>query len=365
MKSSKKLSLISFILFMFVASQFAMTASSRLVTPKLAITGNQAIIVIRHGKDLDEWIKKQEKLTDYWKTIAPNWPIYNETPEIFNKFIPGTETHKSVTVQQTVGHGLSSTVGESTGGESQAKRLQEKLCDILASATVAQFGPFAPVTRAITINPSIDGATQNPFDTIYPFLKNDKTFRDSSSDVNRNLLLVNNQEDKTVAPSPPITLSHSSTKTHKFIVANGLQEMINNNTLLPSDGGSVLLCWDGEGLWGAEKKTVGTETRRVFNPNSILAQLAGNVVADQMAMEDFYDDFYCAKGAMVYIFTNATNSNTKYNTSIYSSSWPAGQTSGLGVLTWRATWNSNDSATGAPVTTTEVVAGEHQMEVRD
>jgi hypothetical protein len=229
-------------------------------------------------------------------------------------------------------------------------------------------GPFAPVTRAITINPSIDGATQNPFDTIYPFLKNDKTFRDSSSDVNRNLLLVNNQEDKTVAPSPPITLSQSSTKTHQFIVANGLQEMINKNTLLPSDGGSVLLCWTGEGLWGDKKTTVGTETRRVFNPNSILAQLAGETLSNKMADEKCYNDFYPKKGAIVYIFTKragtgtATSPQQKYNMTIYSSYLPLDE-SGLGVLTWRGTWNS-DNADTMPRTVTSVQLGSNQMPIQ-
>ena len=139
-----------FVLLMFVASQFAMTASSRLVTPKLAITGKQAIIVIRHGKDRDNgrWITTLDKQTSYWKTIAPTWPRYEETSPIYNQCIPGPDPHTSVTEDRYVGHGLSEI------GESQDNRLKEGLVNILTNATPAELGPFAPVTRAITIDPS-------------------------------------------------------------------------------------------------------------------------------------------------------------------------------------------------------------------
>lgn len=351
-----------FVLLMFVASQFAMTASSRLVTPKLAITGNQAIIVIRHGEDLDEWLKTRDAQTTYWKSIAPLWPQYLENPEIFNKFIPETQTHKSVTVQKTVGHGLSPI------GESQAKRLKEVLSTILSQATTNELGPFAPVTRAITINPSIPGATANTFDTIYPFLKNDPTFKSSSTDSNSNLLLVNNnQTSKTVSPRYPITLSSDPTK-HALIVADELQKMINNDTLLPSDGGSTLLCWDGESLWGPDKIVYKTESRRVFNPNSILAQLANQTLSNKMADPTFYNDFYPKKGAIVYIFTKragtptATSPQQKYNMTIYSSYLPL-DGSGLGVLTWRGTWNS-DNADTMPRTVTSVQLGSNEMPIQ-
>ena len=344
-----------FMLLVFVASQFAMTASSRLVTEPLAITGNQAIIVIRHGEDLDAWLKTYDAQTNYWKSIAPTWPKYKEAPQICNQFVPGTETHHSVTVDSNVGHGLSPI------GESQAKRLKEVLSTILSQASTDQLGPFAPVTRAITINPSISGATANPFDTIYPFLKNDPTFKSSSTDDNRNLLLVDNRT-KTLGPSYPINLTSPSTNTHAFIVANGLQEKINNNTLLPSDGGSTLLCWDGESLWGDVKFTYKDGTsRREFNPNSILAQLAGETLSNKMADEKCYNDFYPKKGAIVYIFTKragtgtATSLQQKYNMTIYSSYLPL-DGSGLGVLTWRGTWNS-DNADTTPRTVTSVIIG--------
>ena len=346
-----------FVLLMFVASQFAMTASSRLVTPKQAITGNQAIIVIRHGEDLDgTWLKTLDKQTLYWKSIAPTWPRYEETSPIYNQCIPELQNHKSVTVDSYVGHGLSPI------GESQAKRLQADLTEpkkvdllkILTSATPEQLGPFAPVTRAITIDPSPSGATANPFDTIYPFLKTDETFKRYSTVDNRNLLLVNNQTNKTVTPRYQITLSPSPTAAPQLIVADELQKMINDDTLLPSasDGGSTLLCWDGESLWGKEKitfidpKTGKEETRRVFNPNSILAQLANQTLSNQMGKDENYPDFYPKKGAIVYIFTKragtgtATSPQQKYNMTIYSSTTPL--TDGLGVLTWRGTWNSDN-----------------------
>ena len=357
MKSAKQLSFMVFVLLMFVASQFAMTASSRLVTPKQAITGTQAIIVIRHGEDLDgTWLKTLDKQTLYWKSIAPTWPRYEETSPIYNQCIPELQNHKSVTVDSYVGHGLSPI------GESQAKRLQADLTEpkkvdllkILTSATPEQLGPFAPVTRAITIDPSPSGATANPFDTIYPFLKTDETFKRYSTVGNRNLLLVNNQTNKTVTPRYQITLSTSPTATPQLIVANELQQMINDDTLLPSasDGGSTLLCWDGESLWGKEKitfidpKTGKEETRRVFNPNSILAQLANQTLSNQMGKDENYPDFYPKKGAIVYIFTKragtgtATSPQQKYNMTIYSSTTPL--TDGLGVLTWRGTWNSDN-----------------------
>ena len=357
MKSAKQLSFMVFVLLMFVASQFAMTASSRLVTPKQAITGNQAIIVIRHGEDLDgTWLKTLDKQTLYWKSIAPTWPRYEETSPIYNQCIPELQNHKSVTVDSYVGHGLSPI------GESQAKRLQADLTEpkkvdllkILTSATPEQLGPFAPVTRAITIDPSPSGATANPFDTIYPFLKTDETFKRYSTVDNRNLLLVNNQTNKTVTPRYQITLSPSPTAAPQLIVADELQKMINDDTLLPSasDGGSTLLCWDGESLWGKEKitfidpKTGKEETRRVFNPNSILAQLANQTLSNQMGKDENYPDFYPKKGAIVYIFTKragtgtATSPQQKYNMTIYSSTTPL--TDGLGVLTWRGTWNSDN-----------------------
>jgi hypothetical protein len=398
MKSAKKLSLMSFALLMFVASQFAMTASSRLVTPQsgmpqvaLPQSPYQAIIVIRHGQD-----RKKEDLvntpsSDYWNDISPAWPKYtlsNNRP-LYNQRIGsnGLPTD-SVTVLTGAGHRLNET------GEFQAKRLQadpselEKvdLLKILTSATPAQqMGPFAPVTRAITIDPSTSSsnyeqATSNPFATIYPFLKEDSTFTSKNTVDNRNLLLINTKTAKTVSPKSLIELSTPPSKS-TLIVADGLQEMINNDTLLPSDGGSTLLCWDGEGMWGEEKtqyRMPGStdaapvyEERRVFNPNSILAQLAGNIVANQFNIPEFYHDFYPAKGAVIYIFTRAIFSNTKYNLTIYSSAWTEGQTSGLGVLTWRGTWNSNHSGWPEgddrylPVSTNRVVAGADQMIVRD
>ena len=351
-----------FVLLMFMASQFAMQTihlvdadGAAQKSSSTAITGNQAIIVIRHGEDLDNgWLKTPEAQTTYWKNIAPKWPQYLETPQICNQFKPGNETHNSVTVDSNVGHGLSPI------GELQAKRLKEVLSTILSQASTDQLGPFAPVTRAITINPSISGATANPFDTIYPFLKNDPTFKSSSTDSNSNLLLVNNnQTSKTVSPRYPITLSSDPTK-HALIVADELQNMINDDTLLPSDGGSTLLCWDGESLWGPDKIIYKTESRRVFNPNSILAQLANQTLSNKMADEKFYNDFYPKKGAIVYIFTKRagtpsdTSPQQKYNMTIYSSSTPV--TDGLGVLTWRGTWNSDNSDT-MPRTANSILIG--------
>jgi len=375
MKSSKQLSFMVFVLLMFVASQFAMTASSRLVTPNQAITGNQAIIVIRHGQDR----KKEDDIrqpSSYWNGIAPRWPKYTlSNGYLYNQRIgSGDLPTDSVTVLTGAGHRLNET------GELQAKRLQVDLLKILTSATPAQLGPFAPVTRAITIDPSTSSssgeqATSNPFATIYPFLKTDETFKDFNTDSNRNLLLINTKTNKTVNPTSRITFKDDP-KTYNLIVADGLQEMINADTLLPNDGGSTLLCWDGEGLWGEEKidfsKNGIKSERRVFNPNSILAQLGGNIVANQFNISEFYPDFYPAKGAVIYIFTRAKNSNTKYNTTIYSSTWLKDQTSGLGVLLWRATWNSDDTMNSDGtvnwvnwVDTHRIVAGADQMTVRD
>ena len=377
MKSAKQLSFMVFVLLMFVASQFAMTASSRLVTPKLAITGNQAIIVIRHGKDRAKG-DNERKPSDYWKGISPAWPKYTlSNGYLYNQRIGSNDLPTdSVTVLTGAGHRLNET------GELQAKRLQADpnglqvdLLKILTSATPAQLGPFAPVTRAITIDPSTSSsngeqATSNPFATIYPFLKTDETFNDCNTESKRNLLLINTKTAKTVSPNSPITFK-DDTKQYNLIVADGLQEMINADTLLPNDGGSTLLCWDGEGLWGEEKIILpdGTE-RRVFNPNSILAQLGGNIVATQFNIPEFYNDFYPAKGAVIYIFTRAKNSNTNYNLTMYSSTWKNNQTSGLGDLSWRATWNSDGTTDGTGkwphwVDTHRVVAGADQMTVRD
>ncbi|NDG64857.1 MAG: hypothetical protein EBY29_15550 [Planctomycetes bacterium] len=308
---------------MFVASQFAMTASSRLVTPKLAITGNQAIIVIRHGEDLDAWLKTLDAQTTYWKSIAPTWPKYEENPPIFNKFIPGTETHQSVTVQATVGHGLSPI------GESQAKRLQEKLWGILASATAAQFGPLAPVTRAITINPSIPGATANTFDTIYPFLKNDPTFTGANNVKDKGkLLLIDNQSPKTSG-----------------YVADGFQAMLDTQSLLPAEaegGGSTLLCWEGHALMGDSIK----------DPKSVLCQLAGATLTNMGACGT-----QITKGNVLYIFTKRDGSDPgtsdpkqDYNLDIYEVL--ANSPNEIGKLTWTYSYVVTRTGDFPTVTTT-------------
>ena len=174
MKSAKHFSFMVFVLLMFVASQFGMTASSRLVT------GTQAIIVIRHGDDA-KVVPWPAPSSEYWKSISPNWPKYDAIP---NQRIPGQgslpEYHSSVTVDKYVGHGLTP-----LKGELQAKRLQEKLSEILMTAGDRQFGPFAPVTRAITIDPSPSSATPNPFDTFYPFSKMIRHLRNSTRLRNR------------------------------------------------------------------------------------------------------------------------------------------------------------------------------------
>ena len=66
-----------------------------------------------------------------------------------------------------------------------------------------------------------------------------------------------------------------------------------------------------------------------------------------MGKDENYPDFYPKKGAIVYIFTKragtgtATSPQQKYNMTIYSSTTPL-TTDGLGVLTWRGTWNSDN-----------------------
>ena len=315
MKSAKHFSFMVFVLLMFVASQFGMTASSRLVTE------TQAIIVIRHGDDAKgAWPAPS---SEYWKSISPNWPKYDAIP---NQRIPGQgslpEYHNSVTVDKYVGHGLTP-----LKGELQAERLQKLFSEILKDAGERQFGPYAKVTRAITIDPSPTGATPNPFDTFYPFLKNDLNFTQLNTLAKPNLLLIN-----------------TSNKT--TIVADGLQAMIKNNTVLPADGGSTLLCWDREGLWGSKQRT---DDSYELDESSILYQLAGSVMGPRMGVQLFYKNFYCDKGAVIYIFTPTKDAavegtTRKYNMTIYSSSTPL-DSNGLGTFKWMGSWDSNGGIT--------------------
>ncbi len=109
----------------------------------------QAIVVIRHGEDLDKWIKADAKdgLSKTWKEAVPDWPNYSTAAGSFK-------------VSQ---HGLSKE------GEEQALFLRDHLQALM------KWGNYDPITRVVTKKPSgknelQQDVTPNPFDTIYPFL---------------------------------------------------------------------------------------------------------------------------------------------------------------------------------------------------
>ncbi len=315
---------------MLGATQFAMTANSKSVP---AEDLKQAIIVIRHADDPaadrngvsdTPYVQKDgERLSAKWRAICPSWPQYTnihnkQTTEanqgIENGFLTTFTPHTSVTVFQ---HGLTAV------GELQAERLSKELSGILATRG------FSQVKRAITLNPCPDAASPNPFDTIYPFLKNDPTFTGANNVKDKGkLLLIDNQSPKTSG-----------------YVADGFQAMLDTQSLLPAEaegGGSTLLCWEGHALMGDSIK----------DPKSVLCQLAGATLTNMGACGT-----QITKGNVLYIFTKRDGSDPgtsdpkqDYNLDIYEVL--ANSPNEIGKLTWTYSYVVTRTGDFPTVTTT-------------
>lgn len=211
------------------------------------------IIVLRHGADLDtdvkgvECVKSASGLSAEWKALGwanseftfadgkaqvlkiagkDGTTLNNTQTSEYHSTRPSVTTvATSVSMRQ---HCLSPT------GESQANRLKAQLPDILKSRG------YAPVTRVITINPLAPSQyaypTANPFNTVLPFMLGNADFQAANKRTPTSLLLLDNQNQTDLK------------------ISKQLQAMLNieldlneatASVLLPEDGGSTILCWEG------------------------------------------------------------------------------------------------------------------------
>jgi hypothetical protein len=190
-----------------------------------------AVIVIRHGEDLDDFIKAADNdnsaLGDWKKDWAPNWPNY---------------TLPNGTSVQVRSHGLSKQ------GEGQATFLAKSLPAVLEENN------FLPVTRVVTKDPywtnSPVDPTPNPFDTAWPFIKThgitDVMLIKAEKGTNSCGPLAG-QINKTVDKDLLAMLPYYHRSPEKFA-----------DSILPTNAqgaptGSTLIVWDGQGMWGPHK----------------------------------------------------------------------------------------------------------------
>ncbi|MFZ4776108.1 MAG: hypothetical protein ACOYM3_12125 [Terrimicrobiaceae bacterium] len=227
----------------------------------------QAIVVVRHGEDLDnnKWIlaAQKGKLPAPWSKIAPSWPTYS-TP---------------------IGEVTVSAHRLNAEGEEQAVFLRDHLPGMLASMG------YAPITRVITKKPDgtdPDGKwpTSNPFDTIYPYLNRAPGgFKDE-------LILIKSKKES----NPLLDQGLVDLLPNEFLTPPKM-----SNTMLPATG-STLLCWDAEGLWGLNK-TVDQVKSRPFDENCILRMLGGRSIGDFFKTRPQEAGGGCpGKAARVYVF---------------------------------------------------------------
>ena len=217
-----------------------------------------ALIVIRHGQDLDgEWItsRSDPRLAGWVKTVNPNWPAY---------------TLPDSSVKNIFQHGLSN-VPQKQGleaGDDQVTKFGSALAPFVAGKGYAPIGlvitknPFMKIPGA---PPASDNPTPNPFDTVYPFVKGAAA------------------KLKLIDPGP----------YGQQMIDPGLQSMIDDRTIVPSNG-STLLCWDAEGLWGPQPPA-----GRPFNSGSILWKLSTLYLGDTKQIAG-YSPLKCQT---VYVFT--------------------------------------------------------------
>ena len=125
------------------------------------------------------------------------------------------------------------------------------------------------ITRVITKDPSLLTETPNPFDTIRPFI------------------MAQNIMDVELLPDLPT-----------------LTVIFKNNQLLPSYG-SLLICWDAEGIWGDK---INGKRPPVPAFNSILGMLKSTTKID--------DNSYPEKAGTIYSYTNGKKG--VYNLSVYT-----------------------------------------------
>lgn len=190
-----------------------------------------AVIVIRHGEDLDNFISAADTNKDglsQWKSNwAPSWPKY------------ALPNGSNIQVRM---HGLSSL------GEKQGAWLATNL------PTLLQNHNFLPITRVVTkdpytLNEKNEPPTPNPFDTAWPFIK--------THGIKDVMLIKAEKGTNRFGPR-----AGEKNKT----VDLGLLEMLPcyhgsitnakpSDSILPTNAvgeatGSTLIVWDGQGMWG-------------------------------------------------------------------------------------------------------------------
>ena len=162
-----------------------------------------AIIVIRHGDDL---------------STPPAWPAY-----VVSYTLPNG---KNVNVPH---HGLKQ------DGIDRANLLSTIIPKWLSD------NGYSPIARVITKDPTSLDYTPNPFETIYPTIK--------QSSINDVVLLQS---------------------------LSDIQKSISNNQISSSEG-STIICWDVEGMW-SPKDSSGNHTENPL-PNSILGMLSSSQIS--------------------------------------------------------------------------------------
>lgn len=224
---------------------------------------SNALIVIRHGQDLDnDWVtsRTDSRLSGWLKSVNPSWPAY---------------TLPDSSVKTIFQHGLSD-VPQKQGleaGDDQATKFGSALAPFVSAKG------YAPIGLVITKNPfmkipdapsTADYPTPNPFDTVYPFVKG------AGAAVKLKLIDPGSYGKQMIDP--------------------GLQSMIDDGTIVPSNG-STLLCWDAEGLWGPQPPA-----GRPFNQASILWKLSTLYLHNTQQIAN-YSPLKCQT---VYVFTTGT-----------------------------------------------------------
>ncbi|MCX6971951.1 MAG: hypothetical protein NTV93_17590 [Verrucomicrobia bacterium] len=244
----------------------------------------QVIVVVRHGEDLDNWIKVTDKNHEGlkgWKMIVPDWPTYSTS-----------SGDLTVTL-----HGLS------PKGEEQAVFLRDNLQRLMKT------GGWACITKVITKTPcgkneKGEDVTPNPFDTIYPFLKGDP--KNPGNPKPNELILIKPGK----AGNPLLDAGLVERLPNEFSTPPKM-----DNTVLPATG-STLLCWDAEGLWG-ESVGVDPNKTRPFDENCILRMMGGRTLGDKFKNNPAETGGGCPKkAARIYVFMNRPGTGTGSNPQI-------------------------------------------------
>lgn len=244
-------------------AQSSSAQSSGSTAPGEAGVGKPAIIVIRHAEDTKNWASGNvsEKSqggqnpdgtnshpfpSTYWDSQAPSWPTYTRAFYLIND--KGEVEEIETEGFPIAFHALSGDWKTRSGsdgtqmdnptapqGESQARRLAAKLDGFLNS------NGFAPISRVVTMDPRENGATPNPFCTLWPYLNRKSAVelyfvkRTAGNDKSPGIMALIANESTYVPGSTHGVPSHGAFTTR--------QEKLRSH-----DGGSTVICWTGEGM---------------------------------------------------------------------------------------------------------------------